>query len=99
LEALAGWHTQQKDLLDWDLTGSDPTAARCVAFGCAATASTTAQWLALWGGLPESDIQRGAGPWFGESPSVFQLGFGYLPLPDFDAALNGLADTPNDVRG
>ena len=44
----------------------------------------------FWERLPENDIQLGEGPWFGESPSVFRLGFGYLPLPDFHAALNSV---------
>lgn len=49
-----------------------------------------------WERLPEKDIRLGAVPWFGESPRVFRLGFGYLPLPDFRTALDELADTLRD---
>ena len=51
----------------------------------------------FWQRLPQDQIQLGSGLWFGESARVFRLGFGYLPLPDFQVALEQLATTIGHV--
>lgn len=45
----------------------------------------------FWDMLPEAQLQLGAGTWFGETSSVFRLGFGYLPIQDLPKALLGLS--------
>jgi DNA-binding transcriptional MocR family regulator len=48
--------------------------------------------------LPESDLQLAPGPWFGEEPRVFRLGFGYLPperLREASLALSKAIDAVN----
>lgn len=45
----------------------------------------------FWDLLPEHELQLASGAWFGESDSVFRLGFGYLPLNRLGAALAALS--------
>jgi DNA-binding transcriptional MocR family regulator len=49
--------------------------------------------------LPESDVQLAPGPWFGEEPRVFRLGFGYLPLERLKEALRALSKAIDAVKG
>jgi DNA-binding transcriptional MocR family regulator len=42
--------------------------------------------------LAERETRVAPGSWFGETDRVFRLGFGHLPLPDFAAGLDRLAD-------
>ena len=95
LKVLAGWQAQHQHLLDW--VRPDGGAMCCLRLRSDHFDDSSV--ARFWERLPENDIQLGAGPWFGESPSVFRLGFGYLPLPDFHAALNRLADTLHHVHG
>ncbi len=41
--------------------------------------------------LPEYEVQLAGGDWFGADARVFRLGFGYLPLPEFERALAALS--------
>ena len=45
----------------------------------------------FWAALPDAGLQLGDGAWFGESSSVFRLGFGYLPIKVLPAALAALS--------
>jgi hypothetical protein len=45
----------------------------------------------FWSALPKSDLQIGDGAWFGESPGVLRLGFGYLPIDILPVALDALS--------
>lgn len=45
----------------------------------------------FWAALPDAELQLGDGAWFGESSSVFRLGFGYLPPERLSAALAALS--------
>lgn len=41
--------------------------------------------------LAARDVRVGRGPWFGEAPRVFRLGFGFLSMADLDEALRRLS--------
>ncbi len=41
--------------------------------------------------LPEYEVQLAGGDWFGADARIFRLGFGYLPLPEFEIALSALS--------
>lgn len=47
--------------------------------------------------LAVRDTRVAHGSWFGEDDRVFRLGFGHLPLPAFEAALDRLADALSAV--
>lgn len=41
--------------------------------------------------MPEYEVQLAGGDWFGADARMFRLGFGYLPLPEFEIALSALS--------
>jgi aspartate/methionine/tyrosine aminotransferase len=43
------------------------------------------------------ELQVADGAWFGESSRVFRLGFGFLPLPQLECALDALSRTLKEV--
>ena len=45
----------------------------------------------FWSALPKAELQIGNGTWFGESPSILRLGFGYLPINLLPSALEVLS--------
>ncbi|MEQ1697267.1 MAG: pyridoxal phosphate-dependent aminotransferase [Hyphomicrobiaceae bacterium] len=45
----------------------------------------------FWALLPQAELQLGGGTWFGETSSVFRLGFGYLPIKELPKALDALS--------
>jgi len=89
LTILGDWHAGQGDRLDW----VRPEGGAMCCMRLRSDQFDDSSVFRFWAQLPENGIQLGAGPWFGESPRVFRLGFGYLPLPDFRTALDRLAAT------
>jgi aspartate/methionine/tyrosine aminotransferase len=53
----------------------------------------------FWDLLPANDLQLASGAWFGESPRVFRLGFGYLPQERLGPALSALSSTMDAAIG
>lgn len=51
----------------------------------------------FWAALPDAGLQLGDGAWFGESSSVFRLGFGYLPIEVLPAALTALSSAIDQI--
>jgi DNA-binding transcriptional MocR family regulator len=51
----------------------------------------------FWQVLPELELQLASGTWFGESPEVFRLGFGYLPQEVLVEALTALSMAMNQA--
>jgi aspartate/methionine/tyrosine aminotransferase len=50
----------------------------------------------FWSLLPQAELQLGDGTWFGETSSVFRLGFGYLPIQELPKALSALSSAITD---
>lgn len=95
LGVLAEWHANHSHLLDW--VRPEGGAMCCMRLRTDRYDDDAVS--AFWDRLPANDIQLGSGQWFGESPRVFRLGFGYLPLPGFRRALNALASTLEELSG
>jgi DNA-binding transcriptional MocR family regulator len=89
LGILGDWLAHQQHRLDW----VRPEGGAMCCMRLRSDQFNDVSVSRLWERLPENDIQLGSGPWFGESTRVFRLGFGYMPLPDFRAALDRLAET------
>ncbi|WP_164868004.1 pyridoxal phosphate-dependent aminotransferase [Rhodovarius crocodyli] len=47
--------------------------------------------MRFWAALPQKELRLAPGPWFGEAPGVFRLGFGHLPPAALAAALRALS--------
>ena len=45
----------------------------------------------FWAALPRQRLSLAPGPWFGETPRVFRLGFGHLPPASLAPALSALS--------
>lgn len=87
LEQVAAWAVGQEGRVEW--IRPDGGALCCMRlnpkrFGDSGVAR-------FWAALPDADLQLGDGRWFGESASVFRLGFGYLPMDVLPAALSALS--------
>jgi len=87
LARAAAWVARNAALVEW--VKPDAGALCCVRlrpeqFDQAAVARFHAALAAL-------DSRVGDGTWFGEEPRVFRLGFGLLPIPELDLALDVLS--------
>jgi len=51
----------------------------------------------FWAALPEHRLRLAPGPWFGETPRVFRLGFGHLPPGELRSALPALSRALDQV--
>ena len=51
----------------------------------------------FWAALPEQRLRLAPGPWFGETPRVFRLGFGHLPPDELHSALPALSRALDQV--
>ena len=93
LEVLTDWQAEQGQRLDW----VRPEAGAMCCMRLRPDVMDDLAVARFWERVPANDMQLGSGLWFGESSRVFRLGFGYLPLPDFRAALDQLALTMDQV--
>jgi hypothetical protein len=87
LSQVAAWVNCQKGLVEW--VKPDGGALCCIRLN--PNAFDEAGVARFWSALPASDLQIGDGAWFGESPAVLRLGFGYLPIDVLPAALDALS--------
>jgi len=86
LAMTARWVAENGDLVDW--IRPDAGALCCARLKPAVfDDAAVARFYAV---LTELDVRVGNGLWFGEEARIFRLGFGLLPLPDFDAALRAV---------
>lgn len=88
LQQVSNWIETETNRIEW--VRPDGGALCCVrlraeAFGSSAIAS-------FWAAQEARDLQLACGSWFGETDSVFRLGFGYLPLDRLNAALSAVSD-------
>ena len=87
LEKTAAWARANADLVDW--LRPDAGAICCVrlkpsVFDDGAVAR-------FYDDLASEGVRVANGAWFGDETRVFRLGFGFLSMPDLDAALRGLS--------
>ncbi len=86
LAQTADWVAEQSAFVDW--VRPDAGALCCVrlkpgVFDDAAVAR-------FYDGLARHGVRVAPGPWFGEAPRVFRLGFGFLPMDELAAGLAAL---------
>lgn len=93
LDRLGDWHATQAHRLDW----VRPEGGAMCCFRLRQDHVDDRGVERFWQRLPQKQIQLGCGVWFGESARVFRLGFGYLPLGEFQLALDQLATTLDEV--
>jgi hypothetical protein len=87
LQQLAEWCEGEHQRIDW--VRPDAGALSCLRLR--ADAFDEAAVEQFWDVLPRHDVQLAPGTWFGESPRVFRLGFGYLPPDTLGPALEALS--------
>lgn len=86
LARTAAWVERNAALVEW--VRPDAGALCCVRLRPDMfDEATVAQFYAALGRL---DARVGDGRWFGEEPRVFRIGFGLLPIPELEAALDVL---------
>ncbi len=89
LAHVAAWADGNKNFVDWVRPGGG--ALCCLRLN--SEKYDAAAVARFWSEVPKAELQIGDGTWFGESPSVLRLGFGYLPLNVLPKALNVLSAT------
>jgi aspartate/methionine/tyrosine aminotransferase len=94
LARTAAWVEENAERVEW--VRPDAGALCCVrlkpaAFDDAAVAR-------FYAALAGEGVRVANGGWFGETPSVFRLGFGLLSMTDLDAALKGLTAALRQAR-
>jgi aspartate/methionine/tyrosine aminotransferase len=87
LNLLDQWVSNPSHLVEW--VRPDAGALCCVRLRDDAFPAKAVD--AFYAGLEAHDLQVADGSWFGEDKRVFRLGFGYLPLSNFPAALEALS--------
>ncbi len=87
LHLLSRWASDHSHLVEW--VRPDAGALCCVRLRHDAFPDKAVD--AFYSVLEAHDLQVADGTWFGEEKRVFRLGFGYLPLNDFPAALGALS--------
>jgi aspartate/methionine/tyrosine aminotransferase len=87
LDMMARWHSGEAHRVDW--LRPDAGALCCMRLSRAVFDAAAVE--RFWMALPRHDLQLAPGDWFGEERRIFRLGFGYLPLQDFAAALAALS--------
>lgn len=87
LSKVAAWVNNQRGAVDW--VRPDGGALCCLRLNPDAFDAVAVD--RFWSALPGSELQIGNGTWFGESPAVLRLGFGYLPISVLPAALDALS--------
>jgi aspartate/methionine/tyrosine aminotransferase len=95
LDILARWHDGERHRIDW----VRPHAGALCCLRLKPEVFDAAAVERFWALLPENDVQLAPGPWFGEEPRVFRLGFGYLPLERLEEALTALSKAIDEVKG
>ncbi len=86
LETLEIWQKRNSDLIAY--IRPDGGAMCCMKLR--ETVFDNAGVEKFWASLESHDLQLASGTWFGESDRIFRLGFGYLPIEEFKAALSKL---------
>ena len=89
ISKVAAWVENNKQFIEW--VRPDGGALCCLRLKASAFDSDGI--ARFWASLPKAELQVGNGVWFGESSSVFRLGFGYLPISVLPAALEALSTT------
>lgn len=87
LDHLARWCDAEISRIEW--VRPDAGALCCMRLRQAAYDDDAVE--RFWGALADHDLQLAGGDWFGASRRMFRLGFGYLPLDRFPAALEALS--------
>ncbi len=87
LDLLSQWAGDHSHFVEW--VRPDAGALCCVRLRRDAFPDMAVE--AFYAALEAHDLQVADGTWFGEEKRVFRLGFGYLPLGDFPAALGALS--------
>ncbi len=82
------WVRNNRELVEW--VRPDAGALCCVRLRPSMFDGTAVQHFHE--ALASRGIRVADGRWFGEEPHVFRLGFGLLPMAQFDQALSGLTD-------
>jgi aspartate/methionine/tyrosine aminotransferase len=86
LTRTATWAERNATLIEW--IRPDAGALCCVRLR--ADVFDDAAVARFYFALARLGARVGDGSWFGEERRVFRLGFGFLPIPDLDAALSAL---------
>jgi aspartate/methionine/tyrosine aminotransferase len=87
VQKVAEWVASQKGRVEW--IRPDGGALCCLRLNPVAFDAEGVR--RFWAALPEAEVQIGDGSWFGESPAILRLGFGYLPIAALPAALDALS--------
>lgn len=87
LQLLDRWITDHSQLVEW--VRPDAGALCCVRLRADAFPDESVD--AFYDDLEAHDLQVADGTWFGDAKRVFRLGFGYLPVSEFPAALEALS--------
>jgi DNA-binding transcriptional MocR family regulator len=87
-QMVAGWVKEQRGRVEW--VQPDAGALCCLRLSPAVFNEESVR--RFWSELPDAGLQLGDGAWFGESSTVFRLGFGYLPIEVLPAALAALSE-------
>ncbi len=87
LKQLSDWCGTEQKRIEW--VRPDAGALCCIRLRADVFDGQAVQ--RFWDILPSHDLQLAGGNWFGESASVFRLGFGYLPAERLAPALSALS--------
>jgi aspartate/methionine/tyrosine aminotransferase len=87
LQELALWCESEHERVEW----VRPDAGALCCLRLRSDAFDEVAVSRFWDLLPGHDLQLACGTWFGESSSVFRLGFGYLPPARLGPALSALS--------
>ena len=80
------WVHENSDLVDW--VKPDAGALCCVRLKPSVFDEAAVQ--RFYEATTREGVRVANGTWFGEEARVFRLGFGFLPMPELDAALDHL---------
>ena len=95
LTQLSDWCAAEQDRIEW--VRPDAGALCCIRLR--ADAFDVQAVKRFRDGLAGHDLQLAGGNWFGESSSVFRLGFGYLPAQRLGPALSALSSAMSASAG
>lgn len=93
LARTSAWFESNSALVDW--VRPDAGALCC---GCLKPSVFDDAGVArFYAALERHDVRVADGAWFGEESRVFRLGFGLLPMPEFEAGLDALSAALHDA--
>jgi aspartate/methionine/tyrosine aminotransferase len=95
LAELARWCEAERQRVEWIRPDGGALCCLRLRTGCFDNAAVARFWALL----PGHELQLASGAWFGESESVFRLGFGYLPPARLGPALTALSAVLKAAEG